>query len=449
MQIKSSLTRIEKALDLRFEKDSSLYISKEDTEKLKEYLYKKHVQNIDAMSIKLGNKVVANIVLKNSYLVDIGDFKLKGSLDKLFKSLDKDFFINISRDIVEDKMFSTIEFKEFIEKLFFKEVSLSECAKNYHDINEKIDNRAICLERYLLEDYALKNSSSNLVRFIDAELKKYPDIANYFSNRNQNFLSKIFSVTQNKAEIAKWIIENKILTSDMYWLNGLNSLGEDGFNQMIAYVKTNPSYENEITKKICSKQFRSFYKLENFIESISNLFSAHKEIRFHLTNMLEPGRFKDKDIALKITANFRTSAGNYEKLLDKLSKIESWENKEAVEITPQSLLEEINNTKRDISKIQTLDYFKKVFYDKPDHANYLYYNQQNNTRVIDVLSFYFADLLRKKGSFSQITALNLTPIYVEKIGDWIEKLDLDRGDSEQFLETHKRHDVLEKLFHKR
>ncbi len=39
MDISNTLKKVEKALDLRFEKNSSLYISKEDTEDIKKALY--------------------------------------------------------------------------------------------------------------------------------------------------------------------------------------------------------------------------------------------------------------------------------------------------------------------------------------------------------------------------------------------------------------------------
>lgn len=448
MQIKNSLIRIEKALNLRFEKDSSLYISKEDTEKLKEYLYKKQNQNIDALVLKLGNKVVSNIVLKNNYLIDINDRNLRSSLEKLFKSLDKSFFVSISRDVVEDKIFSTIEFKEFVEKFFFKEVSLDECAKKYQDIYEKIDNRGVCFARYLAEDYALKNSSANLVRFIAAELKKHPDISNYFSNKNQNFLAKIFSVSPNKADIAKWIIDNNTNATEIYWINGLASLDEDGFNQMVAYVEANPQYNNEITKRICSKYFQQFYMLDIFIQSISNLFLAYRDVRFFLVNMLESDKIKDNNVVLALIRNFKINAGSNEKLLEKISKIESGELKSKLSFTDLMLLDEINNIRNDLSKIPTLLYFNKICYDNHEHAMYLYFNYKDNARVVDVLSFYFAHSL-KKYSFDKLSPLNLDQGYVKKIGDWIEKSAIKSNSAKVFLEEYKRDDVLESLFHKR
>ena len=448
MKIKNSLVRIEKALDLRFEKDSSLYISKEDTEKLKEYLHRKQNQNIDALVLKLGNKVVSNIVLKNSYLIDINDRKLKSSLEKLFKSLDKYFFVTISRNIVEDRVFSTIEFKEFLERLFFKEVDLGECAKNYQDTNEKVDNRAICFARYVSEDYALKNSSANLVRFIDEELGKYPDIASYFSSRDQRFLERIFSVSSEKADIAKWIIKYKLNSTENYWINGLNSLGSDAFEQMINHVKSNPQYDNEITKKICSRFFRFFYKSDDFAQSISSLFLNYKDIRFHLVNMFEPNKFKDKEIALKILGIFKNHASSHPKLLEKISKLEAWDFKEVISLSAQSLLDDISNQNKNLSDIRTLTYYYNICYNNHDSAIFLYYNHKSNIRVIEVLSFYFSKSL-SNSSFDCLRSLSLDDDYVKKIGDWVRRLSIRTHAAKLFLETYKRYDVLEELFHKR
>ena len=55
MNILNTLKKVEKALDLRFERDSSLYISKEDTESIKEFLYNSKFQNINAfMNVNSG-----------------------------------------------------------------------------------------------------------------------------------------------------------------------------------------------------------------------------------------------------------------------------------------------------------------------------------------------------------------------------------------------------------
>ena len=70
MDISNTLKKVEKALDLRFERDSSLYISKEDTEKIKEALYNSKFQNINAFIKKFGNKIVGKIILNNSWLID-------------------------------------------------------------------------------------------------------------------------------------------------------------------------------------------------------------------------------------------------------------------------------------------------------------------------------------------------------------------------------------------
>ena len=103
MDISNTLKKVEKALDLRFERDSSLYISKEDTEKIKEALYNSKFQNINAFIKKFGNKIVGKIILNNSWLINFS--RNERELKKIFNSIEREFLGDISKDIIEDKIF--------------------------------------------------------------------------------------------------------------------------------------------------------------------------------------------------------------------------------------------------------------------------------------------------------------------------------------------------------
>jgi len=191
MSISNTLKKVEKALDLRFEQDSSLYISKEDTEKIKEALYKSQFQNINAFIKKFGNKIVGKVILSNSWLISFNNNKYE--LEKIFKNIDKKFLGDISKDIIEDKIFSATEFKLFIKQYYLESIPLKDCARIYKDSNEVIQNRVTSFKRYLKEEYILENSSSNIVRFIDNEFRDYPEIYDHIQIKNSNFLSSIFN----------------------------------------------------------------------------------------------------------------------------------------------------------------------------------------------------------------------------------------------------------------
>ena len=158
MNIQDTLKKVEKALDLRFEKDSTLYISKEETDKIKKALSNSRFQNIQALSKRLGSKVVVTVILKNSWLISFNS-KSHRDLKRIFDDVDKSFLGEAAKDIVKDKIFSTAEFKTFIESYYLQNIQLKKCSKIYKDESIKIENRAICFERYLREDYIRNNST--------------------------------------------------------------------------------------------------------------------------------------------------------------------------------------------------------------------------------------------------------------------------------------------------
>ena len=110
-----SLSKIEKSLNLRFEKDNTLYISKKDEEEIKKALFNFRTQPIEALIKKLGNKIVSLIILRNSWLIKRFDKTTQNFLKKIFSQVDENFLKEISQDIINDRIYSSIEFKEFIE----------------------------------------------------------------------------------------------------------------------------------------------------------------------------------------------------------------------------------------------------------------------------------------------------------------------------------------------
>ena len=190
MEILETLKKVEKALDLRFEKDSSLYISKEDTEKIKKALSKSNFQNINAFTKKLGNRVVAKVIINNSWLIDFN--RNRRYLTQIFDNIDKNFLKDISKDIVTDKIFSTIEFKSFIQSYYIQAMSFKHCIKLYRNEDNKIENRVIAFERYLKEDY-IKNNTISRVIFYNFQVKLICNILKSFHTK-KSYMCKIFNI---------------------------------------------------------------------------------------------------------------------------------------------------------------------------------------------------------------------------------------------------------------
>lgn len=89
--ILENLKKIEKALDLSFQSDSTLYISKEDSNQIYKYLHENNAKKIlqKAKILKNGHEVVAKVVLENSYLLT--DSKVFKDLREIFLEVDSNY----------------------------------------------------------------------------------------------------------------------------------------------------------------------------------------------------------------------------------------------------------------------------------------------------------------------------------------------------------------------
>jgi len=446
VDISNTLKKVEKALDLRFERDSSLYISKEDTEKIKEALYNSRFQNINAFIKKFGNKIVGKIILNNSWLIDFN--RNERELKKIFDSIDSEFLGEISKDIIEDKVFSTSEFKLFIKQYTLKSIPLSDCPKIYKDTNELIPSRATALKRYLKEEYVLENISSDIVRFINMEFKDYPKIYNYIQSNDTNFLVLVFSNYQDMENILKWVVSNKIMDrKDKVWNNLFLSNKNIALKTSVEYISNYPSWDNSITKNLIQRVLGKLYKVEEFEDSIVELYDDNWGIRLLFLHMIEPPRFKDKKLAQGILDRF-IDIGLPNKSDNAVQKIINWEesnkSKKGYQ-TKDEMITSIMSNNQDFSNLKTLDYYtfhlnkteKEVILD-----TYYNYSFDENLRLL--LSYYLARFLSKRTIPKYFYELNSIE-YIDEITNFIIKLNINTEFSKSFLEENQKYEELRRF----
>ena len=443
MNISDTLKKIEKALDLRFERDTSLYISKEDTEKIKKALYNSQFQNVNAFIKKFGNKIVGKIILKNSWLIDFQ--KNKKELKKIFDSIDRNFLAEIAKDIVEDKVFSTLEFKLFINQYYLKSFPIDKCESIYKDKNERVENRSICLRRYLKKKYILENPVSHIVRFIDEQFKQYPKIYEYLQIKDPDFLSSVFKDYDNISEIYKWIIEYKITDrKDKVWHHLFLLKKEIALTTIYDYISKYPSWDNFTTKYLIQKVLAKLNQSEDFQEKIINLYKNNRSIRLLFIHMIEPPKFKNKKLANSILDEFE-NIGLPNKSENSVKKIREWEESSSNNYkTKDEIIADMNNN-QDFENLKTLNYF---FYKFSNTSNDVilnaYYNLYYDDNIVLVLSYFLAKTLEKREIDKELEAIE----YIEKITYYIDKLKINTKYSKAFLEKNNKLDVLAK-FNKR
>jgi len=443
VDISNTLKKVEKALDLRFERDSSLYISKEDTEKIKEALYNSKFQNINAFIKKFGNKIVGKIILNNSWLIDFS--RNERELKKIFNSIEREFLGDISKDIIEDKIFSTTEFKLFIKQYYLESIQFKDCPKIYKDTKELIQNRVTCFKRYLKEEYILENSASNIVRFIDSEFNDYPKIYNHIQTKETGFLSSVFKHYADMEGILEWIISNKITDrKDKIWNNLFLSKKDIAFKKSIDYISKNPSWDDKTTKYLIQRVLVRFDKVDEFEENIVELYNDNWSIRLLFMHMIEPPRFKNKELAHTILDRFE-DIGVANKSESSVEKIRNWQSTNDSKLGFQNRDEMINAISKrgqDFSNLKTLDYYSfKLNKTNKETILDTYYNRPFDESLKLILSYYLARFLSKRTIPKHFHEMN-SPDYIDEITNFIVKLNINTEFSKTFLEENKKYEEL-------
>jgi len=442
VDITNNLKKIEKALDLRFERDSTLYISKKDTEHVKESLYHSRFQNINAYSKKFGNKIIGKIIINNNWLLDFN--KNKKNLKRLFDNIDKNFLTTISKDVIEDKVFSTAEFKLFIKQYFLAAINIKECSKIYKNDKELIQNRVTCFKRFLKEEYLIENPPNYVVRFIDMEFKNCPKIYDYIQFHDANFLSDVFEEFNDLSDIVKWVIENKITDKkDRVW-NKLLYLNKDlSLEKIVNYISDYPDWDNKITKYLIQKRLAKFKELDNFSENVIELYYNYSSIRLLFIHMIEPPKFENKELANSLLDEFE-QIGLPNKSENSINNIRNWSESDEGFNNKDILIEEIN-IGHDLTNFKTLNYFYfKLNKTKKDVILDVYDSYQYDENLKQVISYYLARIMERNNLSQHFQRINSSE-YVERIVYFLEKLNINTKYSKKFLEENQEYNLLNKF----
>ena len=450
--VNNAVLSIEKALDSRFEADTTLYISKEDVDKIKNCLANNNYQNISAMAAKLGSKVVAKVILKNSWLIDFVAISKKGGKKKLlsiFDDMEDSYFLTIAENVIQDRVYTQLAFKEFIESIFYKKISIKACKKNYENNNLKTKFRAMCFTRHIEQQYIMENSGVYTLRHINQIFEQYPDIERY---TDFDLISRIANNIEDKNDAAKWIIENKInRKTERIWLLGLLSLGTVGFDASISYISKMQGYRNDISRQLIEKIVPKFFSqtdnISHLLKKTVDLYSDFDECRYSLIKMLTPSSFFDKDLANTLLGLYEERGGIPASTSKFVSEIKSWEKEIRVGYKTIDQIQKAFEGNHNLSNHGTLAYFSGQlsktdinlvmnFYDDSDKEDH---------KIKVVLSYFIANSYKRKVS-SILESKQFTTNYIGCISSYIESERIKTAASKSFLEKNRKFDIISKLF---
>ena len=445
MSIQDTLKKVEKALNLRFEKDSSFYISKEDTEKIKEALSNSNFQNIQALITRLGSKVVVIVILKNSWLISFNSQNQR-YLENIFNDIDKSFLGEAAKDIVKDNIFSTSEFKTFIEGYYLYNIELQKCRKIYKNKHEKIENRIICFERYLKEDYILNHSTAKSIIYINQEFESDPTIYNYLQNKKNSFLVSIFQESQEKDIIANWIIVNKLVDrKDIIWQKLFLSLNNIAFNKTVKYISSNPTWDNNITKYLIQIILKNFSQMTNFEDDIAKLYKKNNSIRLLFIRLLEPAKFKNQNLAHSILDRFDNIGFPNDSKKD-VRNIRNWKDSKGHTgfISVQKIIISLEGNHNFSSKSLLNYYSRQLEQTDKKVILQLYKHKKNKNEVKLIISYYLTTFFYKRDIPTYFKNINAKS-YIEQIANYIESEMINTTFAKQFLEDNNKHELVAKL----
>ena len=451
--IDTTFKRIEKSLDLRFQKKGTLYITKEDLEIAKKSLYKNEFQNFIALGTKVGMPVLIQVLLKNPWLINtqaLKDKELRRLLtDELGGSFAKQYMQHM-RHIVEDEIFSTVAFKEFVEKRYYKLLNVEDCQTIYQDIKYKPEIRALC---FLKEMEVSDEKGSYIIRQVNDMFQS--DFELYKSIKDSDSLNRVMQNISEKDDVAEWIMENKTDEKmDSVWAKAFMTLEQPAFSAAMEYITSSDMEYNDTTKWLIKKvipQLFSYAKndddlVDSYIEEIISIY-RHRDayhIRPLFIYMLKPSKFKNKDLAMKLLSRFE-QIGIKDSLDDMVLDIKSWEDKKDGYISLEDAYRNLT-INQDFSRKGTLEFAVSQFKKADNKIIEQLYNNYGNELDIRKPIAYF--LTRELDNNSMNIFNILAPLSNEYIGQMTEYIDEYTFDSnmiKSFLFENNKHQVLAKI----
>ena len=453
-KINLTFEKIEKSLDLRFQKKGALFISKNDFEEAKKSIYKEEYQNFFALSTKVGMPILIQILLKNPWLITnkaLVNKDLKKQLDISLQEENGKQYLNLLQRIYQDKVFSTKRFKEYCGKKYYNLISVIDCNSIYKNNEHKPAIRALCFERLVLS--SPKDGQYKIIK-INKEFQSYKEL--YKQVKNSDYLNNILINSTEKKYIAAWILENKCKKNmDTVWSSAFLSLEEYALNEAMDYISLNMDYSDFTTKwlfrKIIPKLLQKADKKEKdvselYVDKIFNIYSNRSayKIKILFLNMLEPAKFKNKELAIRLLDGFE-ERGVPEKFENKIKKIRSGETSSKGYTSVDKAYEDLS-IGQDLSKKGSLNFFSMQFSRTSFNIiKGLYEEHIENENIKKSISYFIVDNM-KRNNKQLLTMLNPLPEdYKIQIINYIDIYSINTEISVNFLHDNNEYELLAKF----
>jgi len=269
------------------------------------------------------------------------------------------------------------------------------------------------------------------------------------------YLNNILEKFSEKDKVAEWILTNKCdKNMDTVWSSAFASLKNNAFNATINYINLNMDYDNFTTKWLIRKIIPKLLlqesysqttdKVDSYIEEIFNLYSHRGAYRIKVLflDMLEPSKFKNKDLAFRLLDGFE-KRGISESFNNRVEKIRVWEDSSLRYISVNEIMTNLES--QDISKKTTLNFISmKLRKTDKRILQELYISSSSQSKIKTILSYSISKDMEKNNS-NFVKYFDLTEEYIDVISDYIDEDLIDTPISRDFLYQNEKHHILDKF----
>lgn len=212
-----ALSRINRSLDERFEKNADLYIAPDQVEHLKQLIYKGSYQLLvkEFNLKKYSAKVLANVLIKNAWLMRYSRYDL---LEPIFLNCDIRYLYSVMKDgVFDNKIDMPPEFRLQLITIFLEKGDSRMCRQMLEQKLSLLNHpqlKAICVKQALKDEPIL-------IRY---------QLFNDYVNENKNVLTQesivaqLFPAKDFTDDLLKHIFEEQIKSStsmSRFWTNRL------------------------------------------------------------------------------------------------------------------------------------------------------------------------------------------------------------------------------------
>lgn len=295
--IRKTVGRIEEALNRRFEKDASLYISNQKLQEIKELLNKSEFAKLYGLyTIKEHSpEILINVMIRNAWLInEIREVEINRYIRPIFKEANIRVIFPVIKEAIENRLQIPFVLKEFLLSIYYNCVPIHECERVLENpMDAKLVVLKSCLIRVIQAEQDINRTYLRLKRFMNDER-----LVN-----DRNILVQVFHHDKYTV-IDKQVIAEKIYTDffvdainkqslvPFCWVGGFVSLGPVALDVVVKQLQSTSVNDRYKRKMLTSNQIlgamvgKSDITEEDLLK-IVRLYKDNNEVRYNLNYTLK------------------------------------------------------------------------------------------------------------------------------------------------------------------